>query len=176
MEVVVPDEFKELYSAGPILKVPNATLRARAQPVQKIGKRVLDLIDTMQREMRKARGIGLAAPQLGRLERIIIIAPQGMRPAALINPTITRFCAEKVVGEEGCLSIPGLYGDVERAAMVKVSALDRRGRHCEYVLEGLPARVAQHEIDHLDGVLFVDKADPATLHWRNPEAEPTPLE
>ena len=72
------------------------------------------------------------------------------------------------VAEEGCLSIPGLYGDVERPTNIKVTALDKKGRETTWQLSGLAARVAQHEIDHLDGVLFIDKVDPATLHWMEP--------
>ena len=91
-----------------------------------------------------------------------------MRPTALINPKVVR--QEGMgVGEEGCLSIPGLYGDVERPHAVEVHATDRKGRNIKLELEGLKARVVQHEIDHLDGVLFIDKVDAKTLHWVNPE-------
>jgi peptide deformylase len=75
------------------------------------------------------------------------------------------------IGEEGCLSIPGLYGDVERAAWLKVKGLDRKGRESTWEMEGMGARVVLHEVDHLDGVLFTDKVDAATLHWRLPDEE-----
>lgn len=171
MQVVVPDEFKYLYevsSERPVVKIPDPVLRQKALPVEKINKRLGLLLDDMLRIMRQANGVGLAAPQLGKLQRIIVIAPVGYKPMALINPVITKFEGEEI-GEEGCLSIPGLYGDVKRAAYVEATAFDRRGDEVELELEGMPARVLQHEVDHLDGVLFIDKVDLATLHWMNPE-------
>ena len=86
---------------------------------------------------------------------------------AMINPVITLSEGE-VIGEEGCLSLPGLYGEVLRKAVVEVEGLDIEGRPFKERLEGLDARVVQHEIDHLDGVLFIDKVDLATLHWAWP--------
>lgn len=171
MEIVVPDEFKYLYvqnAERPIIKIPADVLRRKAQPVSKLGKKQLALIDDMIRMMKLANGIGLAAPQVGNLQRIVVIAPEGMKPTAFINPVITK-CEGEQVGQEGCLSIPGLYGDVKRAAFVEVEATDRRGRDLVFEMEGMPARVIQHEIDHLDGVLFIDKVDPATLHWKDPD-------
>ncbi|OWU65461.1 MAG: hypothetical protein CBB60_004575 [Armatimonadetes bacterium Cent15-Ar3] len=96
------------------------------------------------------------------------MAPLDFRPTALINPKIIKAEGEQI-GQEGCLSIPGLYGDVKRYDYIEVEAMDRRGRELVFELEGMPARVAQHEIDHLDGVLFTDKVDPATLHWEDPD-------
>lgn len=169
MQVVVPEEFKHLYvtdSRRPILKVPSPELRQPASEVKRVNTRVKTLIEHMIKVMREANGIGLAAPQLGISERIVIVAPQG-KAVALINPEIIeRDGAE--IAEEGCLSIPGLYGDVERAITVKVKALDKKGRESTWELTGLSARVVQHEVDHLDGVLFIDKVDPATLHWMDP--------
>jgi peptide deformylase len=171
MEIVVPDEFKFLYEksdARPVVKIPAPVLRQRALALTKVSRKTLLLIDQMSRIMRMANGIGLAAPQLGILSRVIVIAPDGMKPSALINPRVVK-AEGSVVGEEGCLSIPGLYGDVTRPEFVEVEAMDRKGRMMTLELEGLPARVVQHEIDHLDGILFIDKVDPATLHWMNPE-------
>lgn len=178
MEIVVPEEFRYLYVQNkerPVVKVPDPVLRKIAEPVAKVNKKIQFLVDDMVRIMNKANGIGLAAPQVGILQRVIVIAPKGFRPTALINPVITRMEGEEV-GEEGCLSIPGLYGDVKRAAYVVVEALDRKGREMEFELEGMPARVVQHEIDHLEGVLFTDKVDFATLHWMHPEGDSTPVE
>ncbi len=171
MEIVVPDEFKQFYvqnAERPVVKIPNPVLRQPAIPVNKISKKTQLLVDEMLRVMKKANGVGLAAPQLGIGLRIFVMAPSGMKPVALINPKIVLSEGEEV-GEEGCLSIPGLYGDVKRARAVHVEAFDRRGRELVFELEGMHARVAQHEIDHLDGVLFIDKVDPATLHWMSPE-------
>lgn len=178
MEIVVPDEFKYLYitnAARPVIKVPDPVLRKRAEPVVKASKKTQELIDRMIKVMKDSNGVGLAAPQLAILQRIIVMAPLDMKPTALINPRITKLEGEQI-GEEGCLSIPGLYGDVKRAALVEVEAEDRKGRHLTYEFEGIHARVVQHEIDHLEGVLFTDKVDFATLHWTHPEGEPTPVE
>ena len=175
MEIVVPDEFKYLYGPSKnraILKVPNPVLRQRADLITKPSKKVQTLIDEMIRNMKRANGVGLAAPQVGVLLRLIVIAPMDMKPTALINPRIVKMEGEQI-GIEGCLSIPGLYGDVKRAAYVEVETLDRKGRELTYELEGMHARVVQHEIDHLEGVLFTDKVDLATLHWSHPEGEPT---
>jgi len=173
MEIVIPDEFKPLFlrnDSRPVYKIPDPVLRQVAQPVEKVGPAVEKLVKRMVKVMQDANGIGLAAPQLGILERVIVIAPSGMKPTALLNPTITESEGE-VVGQEGCLSIPGLYGDVIRAARIVVEAWDPQGRAVAYEMEGLPARVVQHEIDHLEGVLFIDKVDLATLHWQDPNAD-----
>lgn len=170
MQIVVPDEFKPLFefnSKLPILKIPHEALRAKAQPIAKVTKKTQIVADDMMRHMRSANGVGLAGPQLGIMQRIIVVAPLDYRPMALINPVIIRGEGEQI-GQEGCLSIPGLYGDVPRFAYIEVEALDRKGREITIELEGMPARVVQHEVDHLDGILFIDKVDPATLHWQNP--------
>jgi peptide deformylase len=105
---------------------------------------------------------------VGILQRLIIIAPEDMKPTPVINPRVVKATGEQI-GQEGCLSIPGLYGDVKRAQSVVVEAYDRKGRAVTYELEDMAARVMLHEIDHLDGILFIDKVDPATLHWMNPD-------
>jgi peptide deformylase len=170
MQIIVPDEFKHLYvhdADHPIVKIPADVLRQKALEIPKITKKTLMLLDDMLRIMRRANGVGLAAPQVGVLQRLIVIAPEGMRPTALINPRIVKAEGEQI-GQEGCLSIPGLYGDVKRALYVEVEATDRKGRELTFELEGMPARVAQHEIDHLDGKLFIDTVIPETLHWIDP--------
>lgn len=171
MEIVVPDEFKYLYVQNrerPVVKIPNDVLRKKAAEVLKIGKKEHALIDDMIRIMKDANGVGLAAPQIGISRRVIVVAPDGMRPTVLINPKIIKAEGE-LKREEGCLSIPGLYGDVARPEFVEVEALDRRGRLVTFELEDMPAKVVQHEIDHLEGVLFIDKVDIATLHWSHPD-------
>jgi peptide deformylase len=170
MQIVVPDEFKYLYARDaerPIVKVPDPVLRQTAAEVARLSKKTLLLVDDMMRIMRKANGVGLAAPQVGILQRVIVIAPLDCKPMALINPVITKAEGEQI-GQEGCLSIPGLYGDVKRAEFVEVDCIDRKGREITIELEGMPARIVQHEIDHLDGVLFIDKVDVTTLHWAHP--------
>lgn len=172
MEVVVPDEFKHLYVQNderPVVKIPNPVLRKVADEI-KISKKTDFMINEMMRIMRKAHGIGLAAPQVGLSQRLIVIAPPDYKPTALINPKIIKAEGEQI-GQEGCLSIPGLYGDVKRFEYVEVEAIDRKGRELIFELDGLAARVVQHEIDHLDGILFIDKVDLATLHWVDPEKD-----
>jgi len=170
MEIVVPDEFKHLYVRNderPVVKIPDPILRKVATEA-KLSKKTDFLIKEMLRAMRKANGIGLAAPQMGVSQRIIVIAPLDYKPTALINPKILKAEGEQI-GQEGCLSIPGLYGDVTRYDYVEVEAMDYKGRELIFELEGMPARVVQHEIDHLDGILFTDKVNPATLHWTDPD-------
>jgi len=172
MEVVVPEGFRHLYEVNPkrpVVKIPASVLREAAKPVAKITPRHRVLAENMVRIMRDAHGIGLAGPQIGIKERIIVISPES-RPSVIFNPEIVERSGSQV-GEEGCLSIPGLYGDVERSETVVVKGLNRKGDSIKYTLNGLAARVVQHEIDHLDGILFIDKADPATLHWRLPDHE-----
>lgn len=173
MEIVVPEEYRYLYQVSderPVVKIPDPVLRAKAIAVARVGARQRLLAENMIRIMKQAHGVGLAGPQVGVSERICIVAPNGDRPLVLINPEVLH-TEGSVVGLEGCLSIPGLYGDVERPEFAEVRALDRKGRELIYEFEGMAARVALHEIDHLDGVLFIDKVDPATLHWEHPAHE-----
>jgi peptide deformylase len=115
------------------------------------------LIDDMFETMHAAKGIGLAAPQVGRTERIAVVDVQGgSQPIALVNPEIIRSASETDKSEEGCLSIPDVYGDVVRPAGVIVRALDRNGEPFEMEATELLARCFQHEIDHLHGKLFID--------------------
>jgi len=140
-----------------ILNDNHPVLRQPAREVIKINSGVLRLLDDMIETMREAEGVGLAANQVGVSKRILIASPDGENAIELINPT----CAEnegEEVGVEGCLSIPGQYGEVPRAERIKLKALNREGREIYLEAEGLLARILQHEIDHLDGILFTDKA------------------
>ena len=166
MDILVPEEYKPLWVQNddrPVVKYPAEVLRKPAKQVDRVTKATRILIDRMKAVMKRANGIGIAAPQLGVSERVIIIA-DGKRPLALVNPVITK-SQGAVIAEEGCLSLPGLYGDVQRNASVDVEAIDEDGRTVKLRLEGLAARCVQHEIDHLDGILFIDRVDMATLHW-----------
>jgi peptide deformylase len=131
-------------------------LRQETKPVGEITDDVRRLIDDMFDTMHAARGIGLAAPQVGRLERVAVIDVEaGKRPIALVNPVVV--AGEGIIkGEEGCLSIPDIFGDVERAATVVVHALDRNGEPFQVEGAELLSRCLQHEIDHLHGKLFID--------------------
>ncbi len=142
-----------------IVKVPNPILTKKTEPIKKIDQEVLDFADQMLQTCRKANGIGLAAPQVGKSIRICIINLEhvGIPPFALINPKITRSSFKKVEMEEGCLSIPGVFGIVKRSAAVTVKAQNLDGGSHKFKADGMVARVIQHEIDHLDGILFTSK-------------------
>jgi peptide deformylase len=129
-------------------------LREETRKVEEITDELRELIDDMFETMYAARGIGLAAPQVGRTERITVIDVDG-NPIVLVNPEIV-LSEGKTREEEGCLSIPDIYGDVDRAKRVVVRALDRDGKPFEIDAEDLLARCMQHEIDHLHGRLFID--------------------
>ena len=161
----VPPELQEAWTAHKeIVKYGTLVLRQTAQPVKRITKETQDLIKRMERVMRDASGLGLAAPQVGVSERVIVYdAGEGFR--VLINPQIVSMRGEQLEPHEGCLSIPGLQGQVKRAMEIKVKGYDARNKIIVKKVTGLEARVIQHEIDHLDGVLFIDRADPATLEW-----------
>ena len=126
-----------------------------SRPVEKMTPRIHDLIEDMLDTMYDAMGVGLAAPQVGMLKRIVVI-DVGEGPLVLINPEILETSGEQT-GDEGCLSVPGMAGQVTRPNYVKVKALDEDMNEVEYEGEGLLARAFCHEIDHLDGVVYVDK-------------------
>ncbi len=142
-----------------ILSDNHPVLRTRAQEVKNINSAVSRLIDDMIETMREAEGVGLAANQVGVPKRILVASDcqEDGEVYALINPR----CEEKEgeeIGVEGCLSVPGQYGQVPRCQKVTVSALNRKGEKVRLKLEGLPARILLHEMDHLDGILITDKA------------------
>lgn len=142
-----------------IVKEPDEVLHKTAKEVTKITPNVQKLMDDMAETMYDAEGVGLAAPQVGILKRIIVIDvgdENGL--IAMINPEIVERDGEQL-GPEGCLSIPGLNGDVRRAMTVTVKGLNRDGEEFVVTGSGLLARAFQHEIDHLNGVLFTDVAD-----------------
>jgi peptide deformylase len=139
-----------------IRKIGDPVLRTKAKKIDEITEKINDLIDNMFETMYAEDGIGLAAPQVGILKRIAIVDIQEDNKIVLINPEIIEE-EGKAVMEEGCLSIPGETGDVIRAEKIKVRTLDRDGNEIEFKAEGLEARAIQHEIDHLDGILFIDK-------------------
>lgn len=148
----------------PILIVPDPALRKKARGVTAADKAAVQaLIPKMFATMYKAPGIGLAAPQLGKLLRVVVIdlAPEKVpTPLVLINPEVVAASEEKATREEGCLSLPDQYADVTRPAWVKVKYQDEAGASREIEGEGLLAACLQHEIDHLNGVLFVDYLSP----------------
>jgi peptide deformylase len=137
----------------------DPVLRSKAAPVaamdDSLRRLIEDLFDTMYAE----DGVGLAAPQVGISSRVVVIDPRedDVQPFALVNPEILSVSTAVDRAEEGCLSIPGLHEIVERPCQVSVRALDRDGRPIELAADALLARIVQHEIDHLDGILFIDR-------------------
>jgi peptide deformylase len=152
-----------------IIKYPDPILRRKAARVERIDDEIQTLIDDMVETMRLAPGVGLAAPQVGMPLRIIVVEygeneedgddqPVEKKLYTLINPEISRSMKESELGNEGCLSIPGIVGDVERSLGVTVVAQNRHGQQIKIKADGWLARIFQHEIDHLNGVLFTDRA------------------
>ncbi len=147
-------------SIKPLVILPDPVLRLVSKPVERVDAPLLKLADDMFETMYDAPGIGLAAIQIGEPLRMLVIdlAKEGEEPApqVFINPEILEKSDERSVYEEGCLSIPDYYAEVERPAKVRVRHLDREGKEQEVEAEGLLATCLQHEIDHLNGVLFID--------------------
>jgi peptide deformylase len=164
-----------------IVTLPEPVLRRKAHAVTKFDKNLQTLIDDMIETMREAPGVGLAAPQVGLSERLIVVeyfeheveeenedAPK--KVWTLLNPEIVKASEETLLGVEGCLSIPNLVGEVERHAVIQVKGLNRHRKPIKIKAQGWLARIFQHEIDHLNGVLFTDRA---TRVWQPPqEIEP----
>ena len=170
----------------PIVTMPDPVLKRKAKPITKFDKDLQTLIDDMIETMRDAPGVGLAAPQVDISEQLIVVEyseddededdDEGIeekpeKPKKLyvmINPEITKTSEEKVLGVEGCLSIPGIQGEVERFESIQVKGLNRFGKPLKLKLNGWMARIFQHEIDHLNGVLFTEIA---TRLWKFQEEE-----
>ena len=146
----------------PILCYPDPRLHKVAKPVAQVDERIQTLVKDMLETMYDAQGIGLAATQIDVHERVIVIdvSEERNEPMALINPEILWASDETQLGEEGCLSVPGIYDGVERSIAVKVKALDENGNSREIDAEGMLAIFIQHEMDHLLGKVFVEYLSP----------------
>ncbi len=147
----------------PIKNYPDPILRQVAKPVEVIDAKLRTLAANMVETMQDVRGVGLAAPQVGESIRMVIVDfdPEVGDPRVLINPVIIKRSGKKELGDEGCLSFPGLRSRVKRSPVVVCEAQNLDGEIVQYQAEGLAARAVQHEIDHLDGLLFVDKTGPS---------------
>jgi peptide deformylase len=161
-----------------IVTIPEPVLRKKARKVTDFGPELQTLIDDMVETMREAPGVGLAAPQVASPLRVIVVefgdeeneeAPPKLY--TMVNPEIVRVSDEMVVGTEGCLSIPGFIGDVERLEQITVKGQNRHGQPMRVKANGWLARIFQHEIDHLNGVLFTDRA---LRIWKPAEGEEVP--
>jgi peptide deformylase len=140
-----------------ILTLENELLRQKAAPVRKIGQEYIKIAEELFNILHAGKGVGLAGPQLGIMERIFAVHVEGDIPRIFINPSIIETSQETWKYEEGCLSIPGIYTDVIRPKAVKIQAWNEKGRPFTLETSGLMARVILHEYDHLDGVLFIDR-------------------
>jgi peptide deformylase len=144
----------------PILTIPDPILRKKAASVERVDDELRRLMDDMLATMYDAPGVGLAAPQVGILRRVIVMDAardeDPPEPLVMANPEILTFSDELRVHEEGCLSIPDHTAEVERPAKARIAFLDREGKRQETELEGIWSTLVQHEIDHLNGVLFID--------------------
>jgi peptide deformylase len=175
-----------------IVTLPEPVLRRKAKPITKFDKKLQTLIDDMVETMREAPGVGLAAPQVNVSEQLIVVEysedddeeegevegteekpPKPKKLYVMLNPEIVKASEEKVNGIEGCLSIPGLLGEVERHEAIQVKGLNRYGKPQKLKVDGWMARIFQHEIDHLNGVLFTDLA---TRVWKPTAEEEVPLD
>ena len=138
-----------------ICTIPNPVLRQKTKKVTSIDKSIQKLVDEMVETMREASGVGLAAPQIGVSLRVAVIEIPEEEVIVLINPEIVKRTGERII-DEACLSIPGYHGTIKRSEQVKVKALDRTGKAIRIKGEDLLAQALEHEIDHLDGVLYID--------------------
>ncbi len=135
-------------------------LRQKSKPVETFDENLNEILEEMVETMYLGDGVGLAAPQVGFLLRMFVM-DYGEGPIKVVNPVILEMSEEKEVDEEGCLSLPDIFEDVERAKWIKVKYQTQSGEAVEREFEGYPARIFQHEYDHLDGILFIDRISPA---------------
>lgn len=141
-----------------IRTVGDPVLRQKAQSVSAVSEEILEILEDMVETMKHYNGVGLAAPQIGRSIAMVVVQPSEDLPVfEFINPVITS-CSGQDIDIEGCLSVPGTFGEVSRCSEIELKFQDRHGRHKNLKATGLLARIIQHELDHLAGVLFVDKA------------------
>lgn len=157
-------------SLPPIRVLPDPVLRQKAKRVTRIDGSILRLVDQMIEVVHQASGVGLAAPQIGISLRVIVFELPDEEPVALINPQMVKRFGERTV-EEGCLSIPGYRGELKRSVKVIVKGLDRQGREARIKATDLMAEVLEHEIDHLNGVLYIDRLESKEKLHRIGEAD-----
>ncbi|PKO09829.1 MAG: peptide deformylase [Chloroflexi bacterium HGW-Chloroflexi-2] len=160
-----------------VVTIPDEVLRRKAHKVTNFDKDLSTLIDDMFETMRQAPGVGLAAPQIDISQRVIVVEyaeeeEEKPKSYAVINPEIIKTSTETELGIEGCLSIPNLVGEVERFSTVVVKGFNKQGKPVKIKSSGWLARIFQHEIDHLEGILFTDRA---TRIWQPPQEETAEL-
>jgi peptide deformylase len=153
--------YSEYMGKIEILTLGNELLRQKAEAVRLIGPEYHKIASDMIDAMHQGKGVGLAGPQIGLMERIFVVHVEGDIPRVFINPSIIETSPHRVKYEEGCLSVPGIWADVLRPARIRVQAWNERGRPFVLETEGILARVIQHEYDHLEGILFIDRLSKA---------------
>jgi peptide deformylase len=153
-------EARRRLALAQIRQYPDAALRLQAKPIEEFDETLARLVARMVQLMHDANGVGLAATQVGTLQRLFVFTPEEGVDAVLVNPEIVGRSAETDVDDEGCLSLQGVTVPVERNLSLTLVGRDERGEEVRYELQDMPARVAQHELDHLDGVLIIDRTTP----------------
>ena len=153
-------EARRQLALAQIRQYPDPVLRMQAKPVEEFDEDLRRLVERMSALMIEARGVGLAATQVGILRRVFVFSPEDDEVATLVNPVITARSDEVELDDEGCLSLQGVLVPVERAVTVRIEGKDEQGNDVAYDLEGYAARTVQHELDHLDGVLMIDRTTP----------------
>jgi peptide deformylase len=153
-------EARRQLALAQIRQYPDSVLRMQAPPVEEFDDDLKRLVTRLGELMKDANGVGLAATQLGVLRRVFVFAPDEDEVAVLVNPEIVRRSDEAETDDEGCLSIQGVTMPVERQISVRIEGRDENGEEVAYDLEGTPARIVQHELDHLDGTMILDRTTP----------------
>jgi peptide deformylase len=159
-ELDAEQEARRQLALAQIRQYPDPVLKMEARPVEEFDDDLKRLVGRMRELMKDASGVGLAATQVGVLRRVFVFSPDEERVLTVVNPEIVSRGDEVCVDEEGCLSIQGLAVPVERSTVVRLEGQDEKGKRIAYELEGQGARVAQHELDHLNGTLILDRTTP----------------
>jgi len=152
-------EYVRRHALAQIRQYPDPALRMRANEVEELDEYLTQLVERMIHLMQDAQGVGLAATQVGILQRLFVFDVEEEGPRAIVNPRLVEVSGDKATDEEGCLSLEGIRVPVERSTKVTLEGVDPSGAEMHLELEGLGARVVQHELDHLDGVLIIDRTD-----------------
>ena len=168
-------EARRRFALAQIRQYPDPVLRMKAREIEAVDDDVRRLVERMTGLMRDAQGVGLAATQVGILRRVFVFHPEEGVTAAVVNPQIVKRSDEAAVDDEGCLSLQGVHVPVERSLEVTIEGTDENGAPVSYALAELGARVAQHELDHLDGVLILDRTTPEARREALATLRPRPV-
>jgi peptide deformylase len=169
-------EARRQVALAQIRQYPDPALRMKAHEVESFDGDLSRLVERLEHLLHDANGLGLAATQMGILQRVFIFQPDPeQEPQALVNPRLVKASDERVGDDEGCLSLQGVVIPVERHERITVEATDPEGKEVQLELEGLPARIAQHELDHLDGILILDRTTPEARREALATLRPQPV-